>query len=123
MERKNDRNVLTKEQLLNMSYYEKIILIEQGMYLDVFIHDERAVVRMAEASQGYGLDILVHDEDSDVRYCVACQGYGLDKLINDKDENVQVIVNLYLYLSGLTLEQWKEQYPEKCVLNKEKGEK
>lgn len=124
-----------KGQLLNLEYYEKIKLIRQGKYLDIFIEDEDWRIRYNLAKIGYGLDILVNDEEAYVRIQVAKQGYRLDTLINDKYETVrqevarqgyglnQLIhdeyrlvedtVKEYLKVHNLTLKQWIEKYPEK----------
>lgn len=65
---------------------------EQGLCLDILIHDENFNVRGAVAKQRYGLDILIHDKDEGVRCTVAGQGYGLNELIYDKNWFVRCAV-------------------------------
>lgn len=91
---------------------------DQGYELDKLINDN-SYVRAAVARQGYGLDKLVYDEDDNVRKDVARQGYGLDKLINDESYIVREAVRTYLRDYNLNINEWMEQYPDKCVLGVE----
>ena len=87
-------------------------LINQGLFLNYFLHSEREQIlymltekgyrldyilcksstypsiRRNMASKGYALDRLVYDEDPMVRIEVALQGYGAEILVNDSDERV-----------------------------------
>ena len=58
---------MKKEELLNLSYEEKVELIKEGKYLEVFVNDACISVRYDVANQGYGLDRLRYDRDDDVR--------------------------------------------------------
>ena len=74
-----------KKRILDKNWLCRKVLADQGICLDILVHDEDWRVRTAVAKQGYGLDILIHDKDCDVRAAVAEQSYGLDVLINDKN--------------------------------------
>lgn len=87
-------------------------LINQGLFLNYFLHSEREPIlytltekgyrldyilcksstypsiRRNMASKGYALDRLVYDEEPMVRIEVALQGYGAEILVNDSDERV-----------------------------------
>lgn len=88
----------------------------QGYGLDALVDDEHTNVRLAIAEQGYCLDKLVDDEDEHIRLTVARQGYGLDILIHDEVPYVRKAVRHHLNGRGITLDQWIEQNPDKCVL-------
>lgn len=120
-------------------------LAKNGYALDVLINDEAPWVRYYVASHGYGLDKLISDESEIVRACVAThdrpqdlsilindespwvrqavarQGYGLDKLIKDSRKSVRFDAENYLEENNLTLSEWKEQYPDRCVCGKKKS--
>lgn len=74
--------------------------------------------RIELAKNGKYLDILVNDKKISVRAAVAKQGYGLDKLLNDENDWVTFNVKIWLENHNLTLEEWKQQYPERCALGK-----
>lgn len=82
---------MTREEILDLDYYDKLDLIKQGEYLDIFIEDEEPFVREAVALKGYGLEKLVNDKSKFVRGAVAEQGYGLEKLINDESTYVREV--------------------------------
>lgn len=123
----------------------RLAVAKHGYGLNILANDKNQTIREEVAKQGYGLDILISDEDKYVRAAVAIgakkmnrtdllnklindkssvreeiakQGYGLDKLVNDSLKDVRDAVKNYLTDNNLTLEQWTEMYPEKCVLNK-----
>lgn len=77
-------------------------------------------IRVYIANQGYGLDSLINDENHNVRWAVVWKGYGLDQLINDENKLVRDTVKFYLKEHNLSLEQWIEQNPNKCILNQDK---
>lgn len=81
--------------LYKLDYNEKIKLIEQNKYLDVFINDKNWVIRMAVVKKNYRLDKLINDKEATIRCKVAEQGYKLDVLINDKTKAVQQSVIEY----------------------------
>lgn len=103
-----------EDKLFNLEFEDKIELIKQGKYLDIFIKAGNPLVRLAIAEQGYKLDVLINDKSeyvraevankgyrldilindgsAYVREAVAKQGYGLDILINDEDEFVRMAV-------------------------------
>lgn len=83
--------------------------------LDKLVYDPNPFIRSMVASKGYGLDLLINDPDWYVRVMVVSQGYGLDSLINDNDERVSKAVQDYLKEFGLTLDEWKQSHPTKCV--------
>ena len=74
-----------QERILIKDWNCRKALADQGICLDILVHDKDWRVRTAVAEQGYGLDVLVHDKDWYVRKAVAKQGYGLDILVNDED--------------------------------------
>lgn len=88
---------------------------DQGYGLDILINDKDWYVRMAVTEQGYGLSRLIDDENWAIREAIARQGYGLNKLANDNDEDVCKTVYNWLADHDMTLEQWKEKYPEKIA--------
>lgn len=51
----------------NLSFQEKIKLINESKYLDTLISDENEIIRASIADKGYGLDILINDKDEMVR--------------------------------------------------------
>ena len=97
------------------SVWVRQIVAKKGYGLDRLVYDEDESVRVAVTYQGYGLDKLINDKDCLVRAVIAKQGYGLDKLANDDDEDIRKSVRHYLKENGLTLDEWKEKYPEKVV--------
>ena len=92
----------------------RIEVARQGYGLDKLMNDNW-YARIEVAKQGYGLDKLINDKYWEVRAVVAEQGYGLDKLVNDEDEYVLKSARSWLEKHNLTLEQWKEKYPDKVV--------
>ena len=74
-----------REHILEKYYPCRKALADQGICLDILIHDKNCDVRAAVARQGYGLDILIHDKDGYVRAAVAGQNYDLDILVHDKN--------------------------------------
>ena len=85
--------------------------------LDKKVDSDDWDVREAVARQGYGLEKLVNDNFYGIRREVARQGYGLDILVNDKCSDVREAVEDYLKDHNLSLSQWKEQNPDKGVLD------
>ena len=63
----------------------------------------------------YKLNELVHDSNPYVRMCVIDKYFGLDLLINDECSAVVEHVQYRLEFVGLTLEEWIEKYPERCM--------
>ena len=49
------------------------------------------------------------------REVVAERGYGLDILIDDKSEYVRKYANRYLRENNMTLDEWREKYPDRIV--------
>lgn len=94
--------------------------VYQGLGYDKLINDPYGAIRSAVAEQDYGHDRLVNDPDAYVRTCVADRGYGLDKLFNDSDPLVRQDVEFYLRGHNLTLTEWIDQNPDKCVLPENK---
>lgn len=74
-----------KEYILNLTYSEKLGMINNNENIYVLIDDGDWYVRKAVARQGYGLEKLVNDRSPNVRVEVTKQGYGLDKLVDDKN--------------------------------------
>ena len=60
-----------QERILAKNWSCRKALADQGICLDILVHDEDWRVRTAVAKQSYGLDILVHDKDLWVRAAVA----------------------------------------------------
>lgn len=75
--------------LYSLPFEDKIKLIENNQYLDIFAEDPAFSIRMAILEKGYVLNKLVNDYNYFIRIGVAEKGYGLDILINDKDINVR----------------------------------
>lgn len=86
---------MTKKEILSLPYDEKIKLIANDKYLDIFINDPDDVIRGALARKNYKLDILVNDGSEWVRREVARQGYALDKLMDDEDDWTREEVIIY----------------------------
>lgn len=76
--------------------------------------------REEAALRGWGLDRLVFDPKMSVRLATAMAGYGFDRLISDPYEIIQRIIDRDLEASGLTIEEWIDQNPDKCALNENK---
>lgn len=129
----NDESSLVREKVASLGYYLDILINDEEEYvrmgvikgaikekrndlLDTLINDENVYVRMEVAKYGYGLNKFINDIEYWVREIVAKQGYGLDKLVDDNNMWVNAEVARYLKEHDLTLAQWKEQYPEKCVI-------
>ena len=81
-----------QEYILEKYYLCRKALADQGICLDILVHDKNCDVRATVAKQNYGLDILIHDEDWYVRAAVAGQGYGLDILVHDENWYVRAAV-------------------------------
>jgi len=80
-----------KDMLIG-NYFDKYVLLDKHLYLNILIYDENKFVRTSVASQGFYHKILMYDEDSVVRYNVA--EYTKDKSIlkhlsSDKDMDVR----------------------------------
>lgn len=97
------------------SYGVRAAVARKGYRLDILVDDESYEVRKEVARQGYGLGVLVFDENEHVRCQVANHGYGLDVLTKDESEWVKANAWNYLEHNGLTLEEWKEQNPDKLA--------
>lgn len=76
--------------------------------------------RFEAALQGWGLDRLAYDLKMSVRLATAVAGYGFDRLISDPNEIIQKHIYHVLGESGLTIEEWVDQNPDKCVLPENK---
>ena len=94
----------------------------KGFGLDILIDDKNKNVREIVALYKYGLNKLIYDNESSVRQSVAMCGYGLDKLLYDTDKDVQDTANDYLLEHNLTIKQWREEYPDKCIYSEEEWE-
>ena len=81
--------------LYSLPFEDKIKLIENNQYLDIFAEDPAYSIRMAILEKGYALSKLVNDYNYFIRIGVAEKGYGLSKLINDPHEIVRNAVIRY----------------------------
>lgn len=97
------------------SYFDRSFAAYKRYALYILVNDSDYRVRIQVAQDDYKLDKLVNDEDLHVRAAVAERGYGLNKLINDNEIEVSLAVSYWLNIHDLTLEQWKEKYPDKVV--------
>ena len=98
------------------SYFDRSFAVYKRYALYILVNDSDYRVRIRVAQDDYKLDKLVNDENNNVRIAVAERGYGLDKLINDDNEiEVSLAASCWLNNHNLTLEQWKEKYPDKVV--------
>ena len=88
----------------------------QGYALDSFIDDPEPAVRFEVAMHGHELGRLAGDAAYTVRKAVALQGFGLDALAEDSVAGVREEVERYLALSGMSLEEWVKENPDKCAL-------
>lgn len=70
--------------------------------------------RVEAAKRGLGLDKLVADKKPAVRLEVAEHEYGLDKLFKDPDPLVAEAAERCLGV--LTLKEWIDQNPDRCVI-------
>lgn len=91
-------------------------LAKAGYALETLMHDKNAFVRAEVVQQGYKLDEMIKDSNELVRWNVALMGYGLDALAKDKAPSVVQNVRAILKDSGLSLEDWIQLNPDKCVL-------
>lgn len=80
---------MNQNYLYELPFEEKIKLIKQNKYLNIFINDSNSLIRCYVAHQNYKLNYLINDIFAIVRQAVAQQGYGLDILINDEDIGVR----------------------------------
>ena len=97
------------------SYFDRSFAAYKRYALYILVNDSDYRVRIQVAQNDYKLDKLVNDKDLRVRAAVAERGYGLNKLANDSEIEVSLAVSYWLNIHDLTLEQWKEKYPEKVV--------
>lgn len=78
------------------------------------VDNEDYLTRAEAALNGLGLDKLVDDLFPYVRKSVAYYKFGLDKLFFDSEWDVRECAERSL--SGLTVEEWIAQNPDKCAL-------
>lgn len=78
------------------------------------VDSEDYLTRAEAALNGLGLDKLVDDLFPYVRKSVAYYKFGLDKLFFDSEWDVRECAERSL--SGLTVEEWIAQNPDKCAL-------
>lgn len=88
---------------------------DKNPHFERLVNSEFVYERNQAIVAGYGLDRLVHDPQNILRAHVAEKGYGLDLLANDPDSSVQNAVHSFLNDHGLSLEEWIQANPEKCV--------
>ena len=80
-------------KLYELSNDEKIELIRQNKYLDIFVKDTNWIIRKEVARHGYGLNILINDSNwaivnSAILYC---------KKHKDKEECQKKYYNYIIY--------------------------
>ena len=97
------------------SYFDRSFAAYKRYALYILVNDSDYRVRIQVAQNDYKLDKLVNDENYNVRITVAERGYGLNKLINDNEIEVSLAASYWLNNHNLTLEQWKEKYPDNVV--------
>lgn len=78
------------------------------------VDSEDYLTRAEAALNGLGLDKLVDDLFPYVRKSVAYYEFGLDKLFFDSEWDVRECAERIL--SGLTIEEWITQNPDRCAL-------
>ena len=83
------RKTLTSSDIYELPYFEKLLLLEEGMRLVVFAKDPHWEVRLAVALHGKYLKYLLNDSHWKVRMAVAAQSYGISKLIVDDHPDVR----------------------------------
>ena len=59
-----------REELLDLSYTNKLDWIYNDQYLDIFIEDPSPYVRSCVAERGYGIETLINDKNIYVHFCV-----------------------------------------------------
>lgn len=77
----------------NCSTTRKLSFVQNGLFLDKLIYDKSPVIKQAIVNQGLALDVLFDDDD----------------------QIIKSAVNNYLLERKLTLEQWIEDNPDKCI--------
>lgn len=99
---------MAKEEVAFIPYEE--LAPEQKAMVDSFF----TYRRVEAAERGLGLDKLVADKKPAVRLEVAEHEYGLDKLFKDPDPLVAEAAERCLGV--LTLKEWIDQNPDRCVI-------
>ena len=95
-----DAEPILKEFNVPADVWQQVLDVYTGVstpeQIKAYLHHTDPFVRVVIADQGYYLDILVKDKHPDVREAVANKGYGLDILIKDPDTYVKTVAKYML---------------------------
>lgn len=99
-------------------YKVRLAVAKQGYDLDNFVEDPKNEIRLIVAKHSHGLNVLVNDSCNDIKRELINQGYGLDKFYMDKFLKSNVFDKLSQL--GISIFQFRKQYPDKCGLPDDK---
>ncbi len=89
----NEKEIEEFKNILS-NYYDKYVLINKHLYLNIFVYDKYWTIRYVVSDKNYGHNILLHDVNVEIRKNVICKSYNIDiikQLINDPIDHINCL--------------------------------